>query len=411
MIGLGRRKAEGGRGRYRVALGSAAHLHRLPPSAFPRHRQALTLVELMVAIAIMGILASLLLGAAAVASEVARNARSKSLIARLHTLLVERYDGYRNQRVELKPFAQSDSADLRTLLTTRYGFNMPADLRPLPGGDQRVVAMARLAGLREIMRLELPDRWSDVVGWNDGGVTGLTASAPPPSDTDVLPAVTAVDLQNRLWLVQNVPLLTTVYARRYATMQQAGVNGEKARENESAECLYLIIMNATGDGEARGMFKPNDIGDTDEDGAPEFIDGWGKPISFLRWAPGFNSDAQLSMASLQRQQAKTNGDALVAQAILDDHDPFDLFRLDNPTAATLRGWRLVPLIVSGGGDEEIGLRFNGTRLTTLNPYLDIGSGNYLGEATDDQTNLAKNFDAELAGDNITNHNVGELSRK
>lgn len=401
MSEFGLRKADCGRRRSCVACGRGARVIRSPQSPI-RNRQALTLVELMVAIAIMGILASLLLGAAAVASEVARNARSKSLIARLHTLLIECYDGYRNQRVELKPFAQSDSADLRTLLTTRYGFNMPSDLRPLTqGGDQRVVAMARLAGLREIMRLELPDRWSDVVGWNDGGVTGLTATANPPSDTDVLPVVTAIDLQNRLWLIQNVPSLTTVYARRYAAMQQAAVTGEKARENESAECLYLIIMNATGDGEARGMFKPNDIGDTDEDGALEFVDGWGKPISFLRWAPGFNSDAQLSMASLLRLQAKTDGDALVAQAILDDHDPFDVFRLDNPTTVALRGWRLLPLIVSGGGDEEIGLRFEGTRLPTLNPYLDIGSGNYLGEA----------IDVEIAGDDITNHNVGELSRK
>jgi prepilin-type N-terminal cleavage/methylation domain-containing protein len=405
MTLLGWRKADCGRQRSRVACGRGARLIRNPKSKI-RNRQALTLVELMVAIAIMGILASLLLGAAAVASEVARNARSKSLIARLHTLLVERYDGYRNQRVELKPFAESDSADLRTLLTTRYGFNMPADLRPLPGGDQRVVAMARLAGLREIMRLELPDRWSDVVGWNNGGVTGLTATAPPPSDTDVLPPVTAIDLQNRLWLVQNVPSLTTVYARRYAAMQQAAVTGEKARENESAECLYLIIMNATGDGEARGMFKPNDIGDTDEDGAPEFVDGWGKPISFIRWAPGFDSDAQLSMASLLRQQAKTNGDAVVAQAILDDHDPFDLFRLDRPTTTTLRGWRLVPLIVSGGGDEEIGLRFLGDTnyLPRLNPYADVSNDSgtqSFGDATD----------IELAGDNITNHNVGELSRK
>jgi prepilin-type N-terminal cleavage/methylation domain-containing protein len=381
MIGLGRRKAEGGRGRYRVALGSAAHLHRLPPSAFPRHRQALTLVELMVAIAIMGILASLLLGAAAVASEVARNARSKSLIARLHTLLVERHDGYRNQRVELNSTWRT-STPAQLLAETGLDFTS--------SNSQIQEATARLAGLREIMKLEMPDRWSDILG-------------APVGDTPQL---------NPKFLERS-PALRDTYLRAYNRMltRNPVPTTAEIEENESAECLYLIIMNATGDGEARGMFKPNDIGDTDEDGAPEFIDGWGKPISFLRWAPGFDSDAQLSMASLLRQQAKTNGDALVAQAILDDHDPFDLFRLDRPTTTTLRGWRLLPLIVSGGGDEEIGLRFNGTRLTTLNPYLDIGSGNYLGEATDDQTNLAKNFDAELAGDNITNHNVGELSRK
>ena len=45
--------------------------------------------------------------------------------------------------------------------------------------------------------------------------------------------------------------------------------------NQGAECLYMIIMNACGDGEARTLFPESSIGDTDGDGAPEFLDGWG----------------------------------------------------------------------------------------------------------------------------------------
>jgi hypothetical protein len=342
----------------------------------------------MVAIAIMGILASLLLGAAAVASEVARNARSKSLIARLHTLLIERYDGYRNQRIELR----SDWATNATIPITGINF---APLSP----PQREAA-ARLVGLREMMKFEMPDRWSDILGMEV-----------PSTPVVISPAALPAPL-----FLSTSPSLRNTYLRTYNQLVASGATQEQILENESAECLYLIIMNATGDGEARGMFKPNDIGDTDEDGAPEFVDGWGKPISFLRWAPGFDSDAQLSMASLLRQQAKTNGDALVAQAILDDHDPFDLFRLDNPTAAVLRGWRLLPLIVSGGGDEEIGVRtYSGKNyVASLNPYIDLfTNAGYqgLGEATDTPDDFARDIEAELAGDDITNHNVGELSRK
>jgi type II secretory pathway pseudopilin PulG len=346
----------------------------------------------MVAIAIMGILASLLLGAAAVASEAARNARTKSLIARLHTLVMERYDGYRTQRVELRP----DWAGNATPVLTGINF--------VPMVDPYRESAARLVGLREVMRLEMPDRWSDIV-----------FAAPN--------AGTTIPTSRVGYFLQKTPALYSTYARAYnrVTTSTNTLTGQpnttaEILENESAECLYLVIMNATGDGEAPGMFKTTDIGDTDGDGAPEFLDGWGKPIQWLRWAPGFDSDAQLSVASLIRTERK-DGTAGVAQAILDDHDPFDLFRLDTSTLTSFtaggeyvgaRGWRLVPLVTSGGGDEEIGIRFDGefpgVGIATLDPYDDVmpaGGTQSLGEA----------IDADLAADDITNHNVGELSRK
>jgi prepilin-type N-terminal cleavage/methylation domain-containing protein len=380
-----------GSARCRVAFTAPARsAFPLPTSHFPLRRKALTLVELMVAIAIMGILASLLLGAAAVASEVARNARSKSLIARLHTLLIERYDGYRNQRVELR----SDWATYATPGDTGINF-VPL---PLPQRE----AAARLVGLRETMKFEMPDRWSDILGM-----------AVPPTPVVVTPAAVVPPR-----FLQRSPALRDTYLRAYNRMVAVTPDQEKILENESAECLYLIIMNATGDGEARGMFKPNDIGDTDEDGAPEFVDGWGKPISFLRWAPGFDSDAQLSFASLERTANNPRLGAIVAaEQLIEDHDPFDLFRLDPPAASGLvRGWRLLPLIISGGGDEEIGVRtYSGKNyVATLDPYADLFTNTGyqgLGEATDTPDDFARDIEAELAGDDITNHNVGELSRK
>ena len=49
----------------------------------------MTLVELLVAMAIISILAALLVGVAATAGATAREARTKSLVARLHTLLAD----------------------------------------------------------------------------------------------------------------------------------------------------------------------------------------------------------------------------------------------------------------------------------------------------------------------------------
>ena len=116
-------------------------------------------------------------------------------------------------------------------------------------------------------------------------------------------------------------------------------------DNQGAECLYMVIMMACGDGEARTLFGESSIGDTDGDGAPEFLDGWGHPINFLRWAPGFDSQIQLNANDLA--MPPDSSDTAWTTAAAGDHDPFDLFRVD-PLA-----FRLVPLIYSGGRDEDV----------------------------------------------------------
>ena len=94
-----------------------------------------------------------------------------------------------------------------------------------------------------------------------------------------------------------------------------------------AECLYMIITQS-------GMFPdflsntPSKfVGDIDNDGAFEFWDGWGRPISFIRWAPG-------AMPSDRQDAGKY-------------HDPLDPYNTD------LTAYALVPLIFSPGKDESV----------------------------------------------------------
>ncbi|MEO0530869.1 MAG: prepilin-type N-terminal cleavage/methylation domain-containing protein [Planctomycetota bacterium] len=374
---------------------------RIPQSPFRNRPKAVTLVELLVAIAIISILATLLLGVGAVVGEVAREARTKGLIARLHTLVMERYDAYRNRRVELVDYTNDN--DLRALLADFAGFqNIPTD-------DGRVRALTRLAAQREQMKFEMPDRWSDVLGMT------LPASVPSTGCTPAAPAR----------LLSDEPTLRAVYYRAYCEIEArnnaiTGVRNtiDEIVTNQGAELLYLIVINSTGDGEARGLFTENEVGDTDGDGALEFIDGWGNPITFLRWAPGFDSSAQLNTAELARIERANEGNLIpIIDAIADDHDPLDLFRLDQPTEATVttfeaepdanedaRGWRLMPLILSAGGDEEYGIELAPTNVTAFDPYYGRTAPYLLGQRlTGDE--------AEAYADNIHNHAVGTLSQK
>ncbi len=68
-------------------------------SRLPR---GVTLIELLITIMIISILAAAVLGVAAVAGETAREAKTRSIISRIHTLLMEQYDTYTNRRVKLR---------------------------------------------------------------------------------------------------------------------------------------------------------------------------------------------------------------------------------------------------------------------------------------------------------------------
>ena len=297
-----------------------------PPSTLdpPPFRRGITLVELLITILIISILAGLILGVAAVAAETAREAHTRNMVTRLHTLLMEHNDSYKTRRVRLHSNAE-------TAINTQFANN--------PSVRGRALAEARLYALREMMLMEIPDRWSDVLLRDVR--TSTSPSAPPVNPNTALTPLYLVDRTN----------LSNVFLRRYAhlvdrtnALTGAPNTAEEIQRNQGAECLYMIITIACGDGEARTLFHESDIGDSDGDGAPEFLDGWERPINFLRWAPGFDSQIQLNLNVLQSMSAN-DANAAVAE----DHDPFDVFR------AELIAFRLVPLIYSPGPDEASGL--------------------------------------------------------
>lgn len=272
-----------------------------PASVKPmgRGHAGVTLVELLITMTIMAIISAAVLGTAAAAIESGREKKTESLIAKIHTLLMERYASYETRRVDIK----------QSLINDVDAMNPSAVERG------QIMADLRLLALRELMKYEMPDRWSDVTD--------------PP-----------------VFLNDRPPL-----AKQYL-LRSASATGE----NGPAECLYMTIMLATGDGEARSLFSKQDFNDTDDagpDGAPEFVDGWGNPIQFLRFAPGYAVRSGLM-----------TGDPMA------DHDPFDPYRRDHEDAMPkalnrypssfrpyvihlkdpVSAFRLVPLVFSAGPD-------------------------------------------------------------
>ena len=195
---------------------------RWPPRGF-------TLVELLITITIIGILAGISLGALGAARETARASKTKSTIVKLDRIVMAKYESYRTRRVPV------DTSGMR-----------PID-----------AARVRLDAIRDLIRMEMPERWNDVLNGPVNFAPGLE-----PVHSIAAPCIVA------------------------AVSAEVQQQQPDATEFGPAECLYMFV---TTDPEARAQFNESEIGDADGDGWPEFHDGWDRPIMFLRWAPEFTS--------------------------------------------------------------------------------------------------------------------------
>ncbi len=147
--------------------------------------------------------------------------------------------------------------------------------------------------LRRLIALELPERVADITG----GFQPLKVGGQ---------------------YLTEIPPVT----RRYRALTQGKANVT------SADLLYMIVMRgAAADPDYTSHFRPDEMRDTNSNGLPEFVDGWNKPIKFMRWPVGFNSPVQQINGRLD---------------LVDDR-------------ISANGHRLVPLIYSAGLDGEYGL--------------------------------------------------------
>ncbi len=233
---------------------------------FPR-RAGLTLVELLVTISIIAILSGIFLGALQIATNDAKVMKTKSMIAKLNNLIMPRYEAYRTRRVPLNISPISTPSGL-----------MPTPINPI------VAARYRLGALHELMRMEMPDRWTDIV---EGPVTYAYPPSYPLNPTN------GMTPPNQTYI--NRPALSQAYLNAYVSVMHStslptfGSTQYNTLLNlQGAECLYLIVtLGFVDELGGRDLFNESNVGDTDGDGFNEFLDAWGTPIRFLRWAPGF----------------------------------------------------------------------------------------------------------------------------
>jgi prepilin-type N-terminal cleavage/methylation domain-containing protein len=259
----------------------------ISPSSFQRakapfKRAGFTLMELMIAISIIAFLATMSLGVMSSVQEMARESATRATIAKLHAIIMKRYQSYLNRRV-------------------------PVDLSTKTNGNSMTfdeMAKDRLYAIRDLMRMEMPDRPLDII-------------------------CDPIQLPNSGKSITR-PALSQLYKTYFSAHSSTFTNSASDKEAPMAEMLYLCV--SLGSPEDMAQFSQAEIGDTDGNGWLEFLDGWGRPIFFLRWAPGFSDYSDIQKADATKY-----------------HDPFDPFRKD------ANAFKLIPLIYSAGPNNDPGL--------------------------------------------------------
>jgi len=265
------------------------------PSTTTPLRRGFTLVELMVVIVIISILSSLMLAGLAVAQSRSKADKTRSTIRKLHEIIVPHYESYLRRRVPASTLGGSTN-----VLTT---------------------ATNRLVSIRTIALFEMPDSWLDVAS---------NSSDPVLRSGTTIPGLVYA---NPLTITGTIPSeVFTAKVRSYGAYRQS-VQSTLTHQHRSAECLFMIVSRGLSDPDLMEQFRSEELGDTDADGAREFLDGWGNPISFMRWPTGFVPPFSLPQ--------------LVDP--INRHDPLDPFRAE-PAA-----FALTPLIYSAGADGADGI--------------------------------------------------------
>lgn len=292
-----------------------------------RPRLGFTLVELMVVIAIIAVLTGSVVVAMFGLAQDAKADRTRTQIARLHTILGEKWEGYVGRRVpiNLDPDLQ------RRLIDPTAAPGSPADManRVRIRQPQQI----KLSVLRELMRMELPDRKTDLL---DGALlTYVMQTLNGPLNVAGMQRVNKWEAYRRRVSRTLSPPPAAPAPPPWPTWTQ---------DYEGAECLYLILAETTfNDQSALSAFRNGEIGDLDGDKMPEILDGWGNPIEFLRWAPGFVRPNHLSMIQTSGNQTSS----FEAQAS-GTQDRFDTRGVDPD--AKYNGL-LFPLVYSAGPDK------------------------------------------------------------
>lgn len=306
--------------------------HRADP-ATQRRRGGFTLMEILVVLLVISVLAGMVTAALQNVGQTARIARTKGIIAVINDTLMTKYESYKTRPLPV------------VVPNFSSGSEISVEVPP------REAARVRLNMIRDLMRMEMPDRKIDLID-PPANLSAAVYRVIYDTNTDQIQRTSPRVKSSVDWYDSaNIPSQMAAYRDRLPGAPPAFVDW--TREFESAECLYLIMATSfTAGTPALEGIPSGNIGDIDDDGMQEILDGWQRPIGFLRWPVGYES---------------------AVTALTDQPDEFDPFRTDWGFLkdSVEKPFSVRPLVVSAGPDREFNIRFGYGSTTANDPTQDV----------------------------------------
>ncbi|MGL4943188.1 MAG: type II secretion system protein [Thermoguttaceae bacterium] len=383
-------------------------------------KRAFTLVELLIVVAIIGILASITLAALSQAQGQAKVYRTQNTIAKINDAITEIYERF---EFRARPWAipnTCNGTDPSTGNPTTLCLGHANNVRAKNIAEARI----RYLILRAEMLTEMPQSANDDMPASTlpAGITAFVNRIANPIATAATCSIHGADYTSS---IVDTIMADIDAAKIYADAIVAA--GATPATTSSAELLYLIVE--TNNPEALSGFKGSEIGDTDGDGLFEFLDAWGNPIRFLRAAPGLQDGILRTGVGVAGNTIETTrlGQPVVPETTLTTWqsalaaappypqdmvdvanacpDPLYPQRANDPNALLQLQWTTFPLIYSCGPDKRSGIVEPVPPPATYTPsvadILPISSVNILLGAPV----ASSSSDYGAHADNITNHNM------
>ncbi|MDR3637661.1 MAG: type II secretion system protein [Isosphaeraceae bacterium] len=338
----------------------------------PRRVTGFTLMELLIVMMIISILLAFILVAAVNATRAAEERATQALISKLDTGLADRLEALMNQRVD----------PTLVHLTSAYVYGVGRDYTAAgfsPGNNRDAFQRAGVLARYDQIKSEIPDAFVVQVApanLQGGSVTGNYAlnygmvpftafdtnvdvqcvvpigtgsSATGFVGTGIYGASYTIHAAINKNLGKYTDPTTGQVGAGFATKMFDGVdsNGDFFIDNIAengavdgsvpaallnhkhvtarAEMLYALLVEGQGPYGSvfnRDDFTNREVRDTDQDGLPEFVDGWGNPIQFYRWPTLYHSDVQRGLLLQQTGTSDANGNAAYAP-VAPYSGPFD----------------------------------------------------------------------------------------
>jgi prepilin-type N-terminal cleavage/methylation domain-containing protein len=326
-----------------------------------KSKTAFTLVEVLVVIVILSIMGAMVTTAVSGVTTTAKQSRTKTIISIVDSVLAEHYANlkYRQLPVEIP--------DMFTDVNDGAG---EVGLEVLAGEAARV----RLMMIRDLQRMEIPDRLSDITTAPSAMYAATNQVLIDNSDN----VINTRDQKNQrrimdvTWFspfatyqngfdTDNIPSRLAAYRNRMpAGLFSTPESTKRALANQGAECLYLIMATSfVGGSPALEAIPAANIGDTDNDGLQEILDGWGNPLGFIRWPIGY-ADPELSIdKTIPDEFDLFRSDyayTMVPGSISSTAGAYDVYTGSNyRNNKTIKPWSMRPLVFSAGPDGGYGI--------------------------------------------------------